>query len=300
MRSPPVQPWSAWVRAAGFASPDLAGEFASAGSAGAAVSGAGFAGAGLRVRGGPWRGTGAGASGDGLASGLPEPRITDLVPIPLDLGVNRIPRFAPDGRDGMIVLAWHDEGGGSGHDVFLVTMPSRSGMERRDVGVSGGGDLSRGATIRDDPNHGDNMLRSVRFARGRVDGRDATLLLVATRTDAGDNAPSLTLYEVYRLIRSGDADMFAHIASRVLPDRYCNADLALSVASGLPLRRSYRGPRGADGGFTQDGCRDPYGMSGPPSRAAAPRRSNLTRVDILPQAQKEQLFEQFLDWHSAR
>ncbi|MDQ2805261.1 MAG: hypothetical protein M3Y41_22255, partial [Pseudomonadota bacterium] len=68
--------------------------------------------------------------------------VSDLVPIPLQRGVNRIARFGPDGSDADILLTWHDDAPGHGHDVFVVA----------------GADGPDGA-ITDDPNHGDDMIR---------------------------------------------------------------------------------------------------------------------------------------------
>lgn len=230
--------------------------------------------------------------------GQPAKRITDLVPIPLQLGPNHIARFAPDGREGNVFLAWHDEGGGRGHDIFLVTVPNKRSGNWRAVGLLQDGNSSQDVTITDDPNRGDDMLRSIRFARGKVDGENATLLLTATRADNGNARASSTTYEVYRLMQIGGRDGFKRIASRLLPDWYCNADMALSVASGLPLRSSYRGPRDVDGSFTKDGCHDPgvallSSPSGKRPPLAGPQESSLS------EQQKEKLFEQFLEWRSA-
>ncbi len=185
----------------------------------------------------------------------PTIRVTGLEAIPLQPGLNRIGGFAPDGRDATIMLTWRDEGGGRGQDVFVVSMPSRDGSGWQDVGMPQGGAASSGdGMISDEPHRGDDMLRSVRFARGNVNGEDATLLLAASRLEDAEAAPSDTTYEVYRLARKDGREGFERIVRHALPDRYCNADMALSIASGLPLRSSYRGPRTADGAFTRNGC----------------------------------------------
>lgn len=192
---------------------------------------------------------------------LPEPsttRITELEAIPLQVGPNHIGRFAPDGRDANIMLAWRDEGGGRGQDVFLVTMPGRDDTGWRSVGMLQNSPASAmNDVISDEPHRGDDMFRSLRFARGKVNGENAALLLVASRVESEEPVPSVTTYEVHRLAQKNGQDGFERIVRRVLPERYCNADMALTVASGLPLRGSYRGPRTADGIFTRDGCKDP-------------------------------------------
>ena len=190
----------------------------------------------------------------------PEPstvRITELQAIPLQFGPNRIGQFAPDGRDADIQLTWRDQGGGRGQDVFFVTMPSKDNTGWRGVDMlqSSPASVASGG-ISDEPHRGDDMFRSLRFARGKVNGQNATLLLIADRVDE-ESAPSATTYEVYHLVQEDGRDGFARIVRQVLPDPYCNADMALTVASGLPLRSSYRGPRTVDGVFTSDGCKDP-------------------------------------------
>jgi hypothetical protein len=171
--------------------------------------------------------------------------ITDLVPIPLDKGVNRVE--AANGEKADIVLGWQDEGAGRGHDVFTVTIPSA------------GSDPPETATVSDDVGSGDDVLTSVRFATGNVDGQKAILLLVAARVaPAAKVVPTPTVFEVYRLLTDASGPnsrgLFELIERRMLPRRFCNADMALSEASGLALRPSYRGPRDSRGQFTANGC----------------------------------------------
>ncbi len=157
-----------------------------------------------------------------------------LAPIELHTGENRIPNFTPDGRDGAITLTWQDDGEGRGHDVFTVAIPDAG-----PVGVAGGD------AITDDPGNDRDMRRSVRFARGQVDGANTTLLLIADRQPGG--GPTPTRYRVYQLVRQGGRDWFAPLENEPMLASFCNADMALSIASGLPLRASYRGPRTANG-----------------------------------------------------
>lgn len=157
-----------------------------------------------------------------------------LAPIELNVGSNHVTHFAPDGHDANITLQWHDDGNGHGYDVFTVI-------------VAGAGPVvmpSGGDTLRDDPAHDRDMRSSVRFARGRVDGADAALLLTASRQPG--NGPTPTLYRVFKLHRQDASYRFVPVLSRQLAGS-CNADMALSVAAGLPLRRSYRGPLTANG-----------------------------------------------------
>lgn len=184
-------------------------------------------------------------------------KITELEPISLSSGVNRISRFAPDGRDGLIVLAWRDNGNAHGYDLALVMLEPMPGAGWNVVAIAPM-DQDAGRvedTLRDAPHTGDDVVRSFRFARGKVDGEAATLLFVATRdldVGAGIPGPSLVTFEVYRLARNdGDVgmtrDFFDPIQRTHSPTRFCNAEMALSRVFGLPLRRGYAGPQTADG-----------------------------------------------------
>jgi hypothetical protein len=157
--------------------------------------------------------------------------VDTLVPIKLDVGINHI--ATPEGVLD-VNLSWEDDGNGHGHDVFTATAPGARTVFMPD-----------GYSIADDPADDQDMRRSVRFARGLTDGEDAVVLLVAQR-DPG-RGPTRTTYQVYRLRRDPQGFRFALLFEAELPSHYCNADAALSVASGLMLRGSYRGPHTVDG-----------------------------------------------------
>jgi hypothetical protein len=227
----------------------------------------------------------------------PGRQIINLVPIPLQTGGNRVPQFSSDGRDANIMLAWHADNRRNGYDIFLVTMPNRHGNWRT-VGLLDDASSSHSATITDDPNRGDDALRSVRFARGKIDGQNATLLLVTTRLNKGEATPSEATYEVYRLVQIEDRDVFERVSRRMLPGSYCNADMALSIASGLSLRSSYRGPRDADNNFTADGCRAPLDVLRPAAKDDSPIAKEAGDRNSLSPAEKDKLFQQFLYWYA--
>ncbi len=183
-------------------------------------------------------------------------RISDLMPIPLRQGVNRIERFAPDGRDAQIVLAWRDNGNAHSYDLFLVMLPGRVvaqdwyvvGVDR----VEGDGRFQD--VIVDQPHTGEDMVRSVRFARGRLDGQPATFLLTATREiTAALPDPANVVLEVFRLVRNVDGpgatrDYFQRVSRTRTTTRFCNAEIALAREFGLPARRQ------ADWPNTPTGC----------------------------------------------
>jgi hypothetical protein len=155
-----------------------------------------------------------------------------LTPIRLIKGANHI--ATPEGSLN-VMLTWQDDDNRHGHDVFTATVP-------------GGGQVAMpdGDAVADDPADDTDMRRSVRFARGEIGGEDTVVLLIAQR-DPGHGA-TRTTYQVYRLTRDPAGSRFVLLTQTKLPSLYCNADAALSAASGLALRESYRGSR------TMDGC----------------------------------------------
>jgi hypothetical protein len=192
-----------------------------------------------------------------LPTAAAEPKLFDLVPIKLTAGVNRIPKFAPDGRDALIVLGWRDNGNAHGYDLYVVMLPTKPGASDWNiVGIFPKGyDTPIEDMIRDDPHLGDDVVRAVRFARGTLEGKPATLLLTATReidVDVGIPGPSFTSFDVYRLTPSdggsgSTADFFERVSHVRSPTKFCNAQMALFKAFGLALPASYAGPKTADG-----------------------------------------------------
>ena len=187
------------------------------------------------------------------------PVLSGLTPIPLKAGINLVPQFTADGRDATILLGWRDNGNAHGYDLFVVTLPSRpGGNDTQIVGVDADGGFAD--SVSDRPHAGEDMVRAVRFARGRVDGQPATLLLTATRAITGtyyDPAP--VDFVAYRLRRAEGGpgttpDYFASIAKFRSPTPYCNAEIALATAFNLPLRAGYEGAKGRDGKPVPDGC----------------------------------------------
>jgi hypothetical protein len=198
-----------------------------------------------------------------VAANGAEPRLTDVVPIPVRAGINTIASLAPDGRSGTVVLGWRDNGNAHGYDVFVVLLPTRAGgKDWNVVGFvpSNGENGALEDSIRDAPHEGDDVVRSVRFARGRVDGVDSTLVFVANRVIGGDGIPAPTPvdFTLYRLARGAEVgvttDVFQIAGQWHTEARFCNAEIALTVAFRLPLRASYEGPKNKDGKPTPDGC----------------------------------------------
>jgi hypothetical protein len=154
-----------------------------------------------------------------------------LTPIQLTMGVNHI---ATSEGNLDVTLVWKDDDTRHGHDVFTATVPGTGQVA-----------MPEGYAVTDDPADDQDMRRSIRFAHGRIGDEDMVVLLIAQR-DPGHGA-TRTTYQVYRLKRDAVEGRFVLLTQTELPRRYCNADAALTAASGLMLRESYRGPRTTDG-----------------------------------------------------
>ena len=196
------------------------------------------------------------------ADPVPRSALTKLKAIPLRSGINHVKHFAPDGRDAQIVLAWRENGNAHAYDLFLVLLPGQPGAADWNVaGVLAGSpnvtDDTRPFqdTILDAPHVGEDMVRSIRFARGRVEGKPGTFLLTATRdwSDEGIPAPSLVTFEAFSLTPSlGDVgvtrDYFKLLLRTRSTTKFCNAEVALALYFGLPARRQTDWPN------TPSGC----------------------------------------------
>ena len=180
-----------------------------------------------------------------LATPLAAQQVTDVTAIPLRAGVNRIEGFAPDGREAQVVLAWRENGNAHGYSLFMVMLPGRpGGSDWNVVGLEQPeGDPAFQDVLRDQPHAGEDVVRAVRLARGRVDGRPATLVIIATRELNGEPYPSPApvRFEVFALASGrGEIgvtrDYFRRVSVQRLEQRSCNAELALSQRFGLPIR----------------------------------------------------------------
>ena len=157
--------------------------------------------------------------------------VTSVNGIAVNEGVNQIRRFAPDGRQGLIVEA--RQSGPASAPVFLVMLPRSTPVPGWDVvGVAdGSGHVETGPNT---ARQGTARARAVRFARAKVGGLPATVMFVATETaDPGR-------YEVttFRLVTDGEdgsglSAVFDPIRT-VTPDRsFCSPDEALELLENL-------------------------------------------------------------------
>ena len=200
-----------------------------------------------------WRVSGAAAAATlAFAAHAAPPSLSHIEVIPLHDGINTVARFAADGRAATIVQAWRDNGNAHGYFVWLVTLPPEAGVVAFDDGKYALKD-----TIGASPFDGERVLETVRFARARVDGAPATVVIrAALGTSASgvlaDHAPAEV--EIYRLENPGvevgtTPDVFRLIRTIRAPGRFCNADMTLHTVLGLPLPAGYAGGKAPDGCF---------------------------------------------------
>jgi hypothetical protein len=168
--------------------------------------------------------------------------LTDLAVIPLQLGVNTVERFASDGRPAIIAKGWRENGNAHSYNYFLVLMPTAVGKADWNVVAKFVPDNWHSSDfIRDAPHADEDYVSSVRFARGKIDGVAATLLITATRQIGVKPIPqpAIVVFEVYRLEANHEIGTTLDIFKRVLKwesdKKYSNSDLALQKELGLPV-----------------------------------------------------------------
>lgn len=161
-------------------------------------------------------------------------------PLRLRAGTTVVPNIAGDGRGGSITLDWVENGNAWGYDIFTVRVGNS-------VATVDGADR-----FTDQPHTGDDMIRAVRFAKGRYGGRSTTFAFVAQRivsNSVPEAAP--TQIRVFALVRndSGVGTPYQFVRVRAFRARrlYCNADVALTREAGLPARVGQGGARTLDG-----------------------------------------------------
>ncbi len=184
----------------------------------------------------------------------PAPQITNLAVISIHPGMNTLPRFAPDGRDVAVLSAWRDNGNAHGYTKFVIMIPKAGEDGRASWGIVGIEDHKEFFdSTSDSPHTGEDYVRSVRFARGRVNGEAASLLITAELDTAkGFGRPSQSKISVYRMIQAdegfGTTPFFFKLAREASSKKlYCNSELALTKELGVPLSRDYGGPNEIDG-----------------------------------------------------
>lgn len=169
---------------------------------------------------------------------------TNMVPVRLRAGDNVISHIAGDGRSGTISLAWRENGNAWSYDIFTVTVGGSVVTHELDGQTRD--------SFRDAPHYGEDMVTSVRFARGWVEGRNTLIALVADRNWQNSvPEPARVTIRLYALTRnsSGSGTPYEFVEFRRIDTRrqYCHADMALRTELGLPLSGSYSGQNSPNG-----------------------------------------------------
>ena len=160
-------------------------------------------------------------------------RVSNVVGIDLTEGVNTVPRFAPDGREGLIVVARRQVPSGAAQASPLVTAMLPRLAPTRGWDVVSVEDAT--GTITDAaPGPAIGRRQAVRFARAKVGGMPATLMFVAT-TGSDPDAVAIT---TYRLLTDGEdasglAAVFGPIRRSEARGAYCSPEAALEAVEGL-------------------------------------------------------------------
>jgi hypothetical protein len=186
-----------------------------------------------------------------------QPSVSDIAIIPIHDGINTVARFADDARAATIVRAWRDNGNAHGHYTYLVLLPLKQGWGDIRTGVvdfDDGHDPLRD-TMTASPFDGERVLETVRFARAKLDGAPATVMIRADLSDASsgvlaDHAPVDLRF--YRLESPGvdvgtTPDVFHLVSKTRPPGLFCNADMALTTVLHLPLPKDYAGGKAPSG-----------------------------------------------------
>jgi len=182
--------------------------------------------------------------------------VSDIKPIPVRPGVNVVPGFAPGGGAAQIVRAWRGNGNAHGYNVFLLLTSASEGRPLSVADVASGAPPPGQDIIRDDPFDGERVLGVVRFARAKVNGSKASLLIVAHLDDTPNGVLAdhdKATVRIFRLVRDDSvgatSDAFQPVAVIHTDKTYCNAELALRDSLGIPLSQDFAGPNRTDGCF---------------------------------------------------
>lgn len=167
--------------------------------------------------------------------------------IPIKPGVNRIPAFAPDGSEAVIVSSWVDNGNAWGHRRYEVIIPSRDGewnlVSFNDKEVDG---------IIEVPHTGEDAISVVKFVWGYEDGRRVALAVQASRNPQdGVPDPAETTITIYSMRQNDEVGTtkvyFKPVKEWTAKRHYCNAEMALLDELRIPLSATYQGVRNAGG-----------------------------------------------------
>jgi hypothetical protein len=154
--------------------------------------------------------------------------ITGVIPLDLREGATLVAHLAPDGRQGLLVEGRQPLSSGA---LLMAMLPSATGARGWDVIEI---EAETGQHLPTLETHG----RAAVFARAKVGGMPATLLLVAgpdAADPAGLNEPRRMLIRALRLRIDQGPPTFEQIASETTRRRYCSPADALAVTYRIAL-----------------------------------------------------------------
>jgi hypothetical protein len=174
-------------------------------------------------------------------------RLTDVRQIEIGAGLTRIKNAEGDGRDAQVFYAWRNDVSAWSFGVYIVTMPTKFTPNKTIWNIvsieTDNHDLD--AEITNQPHTGEDDLKVVRFARGKLDGVADTFLVTATRDPDGPVTDAVsTAIRIYSLGNHEDEgfgttpDRFDLVFSYMTAKKYSDADDALLDELGLPLPAS--------------------------------------------------------------
>jgi len=153
-----------------------------------------------------------------------------LIPITLAPGINALPDIAGTGEDGSVAQLWRQNNKVRGQHVFLVKVGDVTAL------------LEGRGQIIDAPDVGDDMIRSVRFARGDYRGKATLYMLIASRDiGASPYEAAPTHIQSFALVKEQEGFGFTPVRAFVAKDKYCHADAALLAELNFPLSPTYAG-----------------------------------------------------------
>ena len=185
------------------------------------------------------------------------PSVTAIRPVELHGGNNTLPHFLPGGGTATIVQAWRGNGNAHGYQTWMVLSPSSEGQHPALVTRENPKSHMLEDLIRDEPFDGEQVVEQILFARAKVDGRPASLL-ISSRLDSTASmvfaARAPASIRIFRLVATdgepGDTRYEFKLLTTIHTSRqYCNAELAMSQALKLPLRADFSGANRVDGCF---------------------------------------------------
>lgn len=164
------------------------------------------------------------------------PDLTGLAEITLHSGVNRI---SVEGRSGLVVKGWRENGNAHGFHVYTALLQGADGQWQHLSFFAG---MDERLELTDAPHTFEDVVRSVRFFKARLNGNPKTVVVVTQRRMGGGRAipeASPVDFTLYALRARPDESVmgpdhyFDQIAQWSAAGMFCHADTALAMELGL-------------------------------------------------------------------